>query len=206
MPKYNSTLNISNIFAIVFICFFSLSQTLFCHPHVFVEAKTTFQFDKEGLASINVHWTFDELFSTMIINDYDKNKNKAFESKEIKAIKDEAFSNLKNHHYFTYVKINQKSFDVSYVTNFHAAIKNDRIIYTFCIPCHVKAGQKNKEISVAYYDESYFIALEFAEKVPVNFQDGSHIEKTYRVKVNKNDSFDTGTFNKELIMHFKKKG
>ena len=63
-----------------------LSSNICSHPHVFIEGKASFSFNKEGLANINVEWIFDSMFSTMILTDYDENKDNKFNVDEIKKI------------------------------------------------------------------------------------------------------------------------
>jgi ABC-type uncharacterized transport system substrate-binding protein len=184
-----------------------LSSNICSHPHVFIEGKASFSFNKEGLANINVEWIFDSMFSTMILTDYDENKDNKFNVDEIKKIKNEAFLNLKEYQYFTFVKINKKPFKVKYVTDFNVSMSGKNIVYSFSVPCHVKATSKNKEIILAYYDESYYIDLYFIEKNPVSFKNSKLFVTTYEIKENKDYSpGENSVFPQELVMRFKKKG
>ena len=85
----------------------------------------------------------------MIIHDYDRNQNGGFEPEEIKNVRKEAFSNLKNFGYFTHVKISGKPFEVKYVKTSNAKIVKDRVVYHFFVPCHVKAAGMASSISLA---------------------------------------------------------
>ena len=59
----------------------------FGHPHVFIDNSISIVFDEHGLAGFGIEWAFDEMFSAMIIHNYDRNKNGKFEAGEIEEIK-----------------------------------------------------------------------------------------------------------------------
>ncbi len=126
------------------------------HPHIYIENSVRIMFDGTGMTGINVRWVFDEMFSSTMIEEYDSNKDGTFARQEVEALRRGAFSNLKNYHYFTYITIGSKAFDVRYVKDFRAVIQDHRIIYTFFIPCHVKADSRPKTITIAMYDETYY--------------------------------------------------
>ena len=104
----------------------------------------------------------------MIINDFDKNKNGSFEPSEIEAIKNGAFSNLKEFDYFTYIKVNAKPFKVVFFKDFSAEIKDDILIYRFFVPCHVRAASSFKEVRISIYDISFYSNV-FLTTNPVGF-------------------------------------
>lgn len=56
----------------------TFSSILFAHPHVFVDAHVDVQSDK-----ILLVFSFDEMTSSMLMSDYDKNKDKKLDDKEI---------------------------------------------------------------------------------------------------------------------------
>jgi ABC-type uncharacterized transport system substrate-binding protein len=180
-PHINRTILRSSFYfgLSILIVFYFLSSKIVAHPHVFIESQVKFNFDKNGFSEIDISWTFDNMFSNMLIQDYDKNTNNIFEPAEIKKIQDEAFANVKNYHYFTYISINNKSFDIKYIKNFSVIQKNGLVTYLFTIPCHVKATENKKEISLVMYDESYFIDIALIENNAVSFNSIQSIKYNY---------------------------
>ena len=73
---------------------------LHAHPHVFISSLVAVDFEGPSLSRISVEWTFDELFSQMIVADYDRGKKGSFTEAEAAALKKGAFDNLRNYHYF----------------------------------------------------------------------------------------------------------
>ena len=88
-------------FLYFFFVFLLYATKTLSHPHIFVDCTLSFVFDENGFAGIKERWVFDEMFSSMILNDFDKDRNLSLDSQEIVAIKKGAFSNLKNFNYFT---------------------------------------------------------------------------------------------------------
>lgn len=137
------------------------------HPHIFIDNRITIVFDENGLAGFRLNWVFDKVFSAAIIHDFDRNGDQSFSRGEIEAVKDGAFSNLKNFHYFCDIAIDGSIFQVQYVTDFVAAVKQSRIIYNFFVPCHVRATPGYKKVTIAVYDGTYFTEITYEDQNPV---------------------------------------
>jgi ABC-type uncharacterized transport system substrate-binding protein len=143
-------------------------QKLYAHPHVFIVQRINLVFDDQGLAGFKMRWGFDEMFSSMIAGDYDRNRNGRFESEEVQTVKKIAFNYIANYNYFTFIKIDGKPFEVKYIKDFVAILENNKLIYEFLVPCHVAAIDRFKEIIVATYDPSYYTAIFFAKNQPAS--------------------------------------
>lgn len=163
----------------------------FSHPHVFVHSSIKIVFDEKGLTGFKVKWAFDDMFSNMIINDFDKNKNSSFEPSEIEVIKNEAFSNLKEFDYFTYIKVNAKPFKVVFFKDFSAEIKDNILIYRFFVPCRVQAVSSFKEVRISIYDISFYSSV-FLIKDPIGFENASPYEHHFRIGKNKTEAYYYG--------------
>ena len=151
---------------ILFCLIFIPTGVLNAHPHVFIEQNLKIIFDEKGVAGINVHWKFDDMFSNMILEDYDLNKNSTLEKSEVLSIREKAFSYIAEFDYFIYIKINNRPFKVQYVTDFFAELEQGRLVYDFLIPCHVSASSNFKKITIASYDPNYYSAVYFSEQEP----------------------------------------
>lgn len=138
----------------------------YSHPHIWVDYRLTFLFDQKGLAGIKHHWTFDEMFTEMMLESHDKNKDKKLSSEETKSLKMKAFNNLKEYGYFNHIKIADKEFQVKSVKDFSASIVNGRLVYEFLVPCRVQAEKTAKVVAVSVFDESFYTDLQPATKTP----------------------------------------
>ena len=57
------------------------------HPHVFIDGVTDVVFENGKITGIRQHWTFDDVFSLLLIEDFDANKNRKFDKPEIEALR-----------------------------------------------------------------------------------------------------------------------
>lgn len=160
-------------------------ETTWPHPHVFIEQNLKIVFDEKGMAGFNVHWEFDDMFSNMICEDHDMNKNGILEKIEVASIKEKAFSYIAEFNYFIYVKINEHPFKVKYVTDFFAKLENGKLIYDFFIPCHVSAVKRFKHINIATYDPSYYSDIYFTEHHPFTIVNQNRFETNVEIKKDK---------------------
>jgi len=147
------------------LCFiFTGAQAVLAHPHVFIEQETKIIFDEKGLAGVKIHWKFDEMFSTMICEDFDTDKNSILDKNEVATIKEKAFGYIATHNYYIHMKIDDKPFVVKFVKDFNATLNNGHLIYDFFIPCHVSAIKTQKKITLSPYDPEYYSAIYFPDK------------------------------------------
>ncbi len=188
------------------ICILCLPVITAAHPHLFVEAKLSIVFDEKGLAGIEEQWCFDEMFSAMIIEDFDKNKNQQFEVEEISILKKEAFSNLESFEYFTHVRLDGKFFKVEYVKDFQAEIKNEKIVYKFYVPCPVAAGERIKTIKLSIFDKSYYTAIQLMDSKPkLKGEFGFYEIHTQVKRVKEFICFEEDGFPETMILKFRSK-
>lgn len=151
------------------------------HPHVFADTSLNIVFDEDGLSGIEVEWVFDEFFSSMILEEFDTDHNNEINSKENRGLEKGAFRNLKNYNYFNWMAIDGKKFTIKWVKDFKAHVKGGRLVYSFFIPCHVKASQKDKIVVISPSDPTYYTALEFAAENPVSIKGGKNFSVKYKI-------------------------
>ena len=176
------------------------------HPHVFIVQQLNVVFDDKGLAGIGVRWKMDDMFASMIAEDYDLDRNGKFEPTEVQAVKEKAFSFISEYSYFTFIKIDDTPFQVKLIRDFNAILENRKLVYEFLIPCHVTATNRAKKVTVASYDPSYYTAIFFTQKNPVSLKAADRFE----VKTDLKEDPDTKIYFDmihpwTLFMEFRKK-
>ena len=70
------------------------------HPHVFVEHTVAINLGPDGLDGLQFTWTFDDMFSSMIVLTFDADKDKSISAAEAKNIEQKHFGHLKDFGYF----------------------------------------------------------------------------------------------------------
>jgi len=172
---------------ILLSCLFHSSMAR-AHPHIFTHASVLVSFDESGLAGFKVNWMFDEMFTAMMMLDYDTNGNGKLESAEGELVKKNAFDPIREYSYFTHVKIGNTPFPVKYITDFSSEIIKNKLIYRFFIPCHVHAVDTFKEVKVSIYDKAFYTYFSLISQ-PVGFEGDEKVCVDFRVEKNRDDAY-----------------
>ena len=177
------------LFTVLCVCAVSSAYT---HPHTFIDTKVECEFNSEGLKGFWINWTFDPMFTSQLLMDYDLDRNNSFSEDEVLDLEENAFSNLINYNYFSYITENKKTFRPEEVTDFNAEIIGKDILYRFFIPYSAKAGEDTSRIILAVYDETFFcdIALLSVEKIRNSFSEAYDIKLTTRKNKEKTITYD----------------
>ena len=126
-----------------------LSSFVSAHPHVFIETKVDVLPEK-----IILTWSFDEMSSAMLMDDYDKNKNKKLDPNEVAFMEKDHFRTLEPYSYFIHMSDGKDEFDLKRVGEFSASFDAKKLIYTFAIP-----KPKFKKYELRFYDAEMYVAL-----------------------------------------------
>ena len=129
------------------------------HPHVFISSRVAVDFDADSLSRVSVEWTFDELFSQMIIADYDGGKKGSFTEAEAVALKKGAFDNLRNYHYFLALSSRQ-GMALPPVKAFKPSIREGKLVYAFDLPLALPIAPAKRELRITIYDDTYYVAFD----------------------------------------------
>ncbi|WP_027367323.1 DUF1007 family protein [Desulfocurvibacter africanus] len=156
------------ILALLAVCLAPLPA--FGHPHVFTDCELTFVFDAGGLSGIRQRWTFDEMFSTQIVDMVDKDGNGRLSEAEGRAMEQEAFVNLKGFNYFTHASLDGRKVAFATAKDFRPQYAKGILSYEFFLPLAAPAQQtqvgKPRTLIVAVYDQSYYTDMALVEAAP----------------------------------------
>ena len=185
----------------------TLSPRASAHPHVFMETRLEFVFENTTLRGVTIHWTFDDMFTEMILLDYDKNKNRRFEASEIREIEQYAFSNLRNYGYFTFLHVDGRARETLKVERFTCRLDEGRkLVYSFFVPIEILARPSPREIRVSSHDESFFSDIIFGKKEPVRINGGSEVVVSHTLRKHPTKRIFGGTVTpEEVVLEFRRK-
>ena len=172
----------------VWFLFLLITPNLLAHPHLFIENHVTIVFDQNGLAGFQYRWVFDEISGASYIMDYDSDQDGSFSGKELAILKSEAFDNLRDYNYMSHVEIDGKTFIVKYTTDFLASIEDNKLVYRFFIPCHVKAISSSKKIILSVYDDSFFVDFSL-QRDTFGFVNNASFQVKHRIFQNTQKSY-----------------
>lgn len=140
------------------------------HPHVWIDAVTTFVFEDRALVGVRHQWRFDELFSAFVIEEHDANGDGAFDAAETQAVRAQAFANLREYDYFTHLRVDGKKLPLDEVTDFTAENDDGVLVYSFIMPLPEPVDPGAEPVAVGIYDPEYYVEILLDEFDPVHFE------------------------------------
>jgi ABC-type uncharacterized transport system substrate-binding protein len=162
-------------FMVLCLLFAACSAPLFAHPHVFIANRMTLVFDKGAFQGITFQWTFDDMFSSMILSDYDPKHTGQFNAAQVKAVKDGAFDNLENYHYFIALAVGKKQLSRFSIQQFTPSVADKKLVYSFFVPLKVPVQPEGQSVRVTVYDDSYYVAFDILHVEDVTVQAGQDV-------------------------------
>jgi nickel/cobalt exporter len=146
------------------------------HPHVFINNKVTVRFDGGVLQGIGFTWTFDEMFSNMILSDYDPKHTAHFDAAQVKAVKGGAFDNLANYHYFIALAVGKRPLSHFAIERFTPTVVDaNKLVYSFFVPLKIPVGPEDQTVRLTVYDDSYYVAFDLLHLDDVTVQAGPDV-------------------------------
>ena len=142
--------------ALVFLSFLPVLAAS-AHPHVFIDCKAAVIFEGDKVTGFHLEWTFDEMFSQMIIADYDRAGKGSFSPTESEELRKGAFDNLRNYHYFLAVYVDGAPERTLSIRDFRPSIRKGRLVYDFTIPLAISVPPAGRELRITVYDDSYYL-------------------------------------------------
>ncbi|MEK6711849.1 MAG: DUF1007 family protein [Nitrospinota bacterium] len=141
------------------------------HPHVWITNATTFLFQGDKLVGVRLEWTFDELFSDTLIREFDENKNRQLDPKEVQQIEADTFPHLKKFHFFTHILLDKKKVTVNEVHDFSATVVDKETVrYRLTVRLPEPVDPRRVPVTVNVYDDSYYVDFIHEKKDPVRIE------------------------------------
>lgn len=137
------------------------------HPHVWTEVQASLTVEDGFIDGVWTTWTFDDMFSQVVLADNDLDGDGKFDVKENALLKRTYFDNLKNYQYFSHLVLGGKSLPIPTPQKFQASVAADgKVLYTFFLPLNLRIDAKTP-LAVAFYDDTFFVDMAFAKSKPL---------------------------------------
>lgn len=133
---------------------------LYAHPHVAITSSVNFVWEGKKLQGAYIEWTFDKFFSAEIINWLDADKDGKFSTAENEQVYNNAFINLRNYYYYTFIRQGKNRTSPSEVSRFKVSQHKGIMTYRFYVDLSAYTGN---ELYFAVYDYTYFCDIRYAE-------------------------------------------
>ena len=134
----------------------------FAHPHIFAEARLeVVSDDKDEISEPRNVWRFDELFSSSVVLDFDKNSNATLDPDELAEVGQTVMESLSEYNYYTTILDNGKTIKVNKPDHITVDYKDGQLLMMFAVKPAEPMPLKGK-LSFGVYDPTMYTAMDFA--------------------------------------------
>ncbi|KAA0690169.1 DUF1007 family protein [Neorhizobium sp. P12A] len=132
------------------------------HPHIFVDAQFEAVAGADGtLSEVHDRWRFDEVFSSSVLIDFDKNQNDTLDPSELEAVAKTVRTSMAKYNYYTNITINGKAVALTKPDIIRASYENQALILSFSQKPAAPTSLKGLTV-FGVYDPTLYTALDFA--------------------------------------------
>ena len=140
------------------------------HPHVWIDAAVRLVMHDHSIAAMQVSWTFDDFYSSLILEDYDQDGDGALSTAELAVIsQNQQQEDLASYSYFTHIKLGDQRHKVTSVEDFHAAFENGLLTFTFTVPMPSKVDPAVTPFAFSLHDPEYYIDIGLNWRDPIQY-------------------------------------
>jgi ABC-type uncharacterized transport system substrate-binding protein len=141
----------------------AFASPAFSHPHIFAEARVEIIAANDGtLQELRNVWRFDDIFSSSVLMDFDKNSDLKLDHSELNEIAKTIRESLGDYSYFTFITKDGASSEVAKPEVFNVDFKDNQLLVFFV--AKPKATMKiGGRMTFGVYDPTLYTAIDFAK-------------------------------------------
>jgi ABC-type uncharacterized transport system substrate-binding protein len=133
------------------------------HPHVFAEARLDVMLNPDmTVKSLRHLWRFDDLFSSTVLMEFDKNADLKLDDAELQDVSNTVYSSLAEYDYFQLVTADGKDVSMKPPPMLIANYEADQLIILFESEPKEPLKLEGK-VDFGIYDPTFYTAIDFVE-------------------------------------------
>ena len=133
------------------------------NPHVWVEARITFEFEDHRVERLAFAWRFDDFFSSHAIRTHDLDGDGALGPEEVRALRADSFDPLARFDYYVHAWVGGARREGHEVDRFSARVEDERLVFEFSVPVTPPADPGEGPVVVSLLDSENEVDFRFAE-------------------------------------------
>jgi ABC-type uncharacterized transport system substrate-binding protein len=134
----------------------------FAHPHIFVEARLEVVAAPDGtIKELHNIWRFDEVFSSSVLMDFDKNTNLKLDPDELTEVGKTVRDSLVDYDYYVNMSINGKVVKVDKPDVINVDYKDGQLLMFFAVKPAETMSLKGNRLSFGIYDPTLYTSIDF---------------------------------------------
>lgn len=142
--------------------FLLLPGAALAHPHIFAQARLEVVADDKGFISeLRNVWRFDDMFSSSVVMDFDKNGNATLDPDELAEVGKTVRTSLGDYGYYTNLSEGGRPVKVTAPEVIHVDYQDGQILMFFAVKPATPMALKGK-LTFGVYDPTLYTAIDFA--------------------------------------------
>ncbi|GHC64389.1 DUF1007 family protein [Limoniibacter endophyticus] len=142
----------------------------FAHPHVFAEARLDVMLEGENVRSLRHLWRFDDLFSSTVILEFDKNGDNVLDPEEMAEVSKVIYDSIGDFDYFQFVTVDGKEIKMAPPDDLKALYQDGQLIIMYeSMPQDILPLKGTMQFGV--YDPTFYTAIDFVEDANMAVKD-----------------------------------
>lgn len=139
-----------------------LPAAAMAHPHIFAEARLEVVAGEDGsIAELRNVWRFDEMFSSSVVLDFDKNANLKLDPDELAEVGQTVLESLEEFSYYTTITEDGKDVKVGKPEAINVDFQDGQLLMFFALKPGQPMPLKGK-LTFGVYDPTMYAAMDFA--------------------------------------------
>lgn len=139
----------------------ALPYSASAHPHIFVESRLEVIGGPDGnVQELRNVWRFDEVFSSSVLLDFDKNTDLKLDEHELAELGETMRTSLGDYSYFTSLTMNGATVGVQKPDVIHVTFKDGQILVFFVVKPDKPMPLKGR-LTFGIYDPTMYTAIDF---------------------------------------------
>lgn len=135
--------------------------TAFAHPHIFVEARLEVVAGDDGnVAEFRNVWRFDEVFTSSVVMDFDKNTDLKLEPNELAEVGKTVKESLVDYDYYMNLTMNGKNVTVQKPDIIHVDYRDGQLLMFFAVK-PVETMPLKGTLTFGVYDPTLYTSIDF---------------------------------------------
>lgn len=146
--------------AVLALAFLVTARGALAHPHVWILADVNLRGAAGLVEALEVEWAFDEMYSALVIEDFDANGNDRLDPDELQTIARMSTESLKEVNYFTVLAFGEERLPVTKIEDLQVRVEEGALKYRFLVPLPEKTDPRKLDFGFALFDSTYYIDLQ----------------------------------------------
>ena len=147
----------------VAIAVLSPAPSALANPHVWVEARITFELEDHRVEALTFAWRFDDFYSSHAIRTHDLDGDGVLGPEEARGLRTGSFDPLARSDYHVHVWVGDAKRDGHEVDRFSARVEGGRLVFEFSVPVTPPADPDEGPVVVSLFDRENEVDFRFAE-------------------------------------------